>query len=48
LSARTSLMSATPCEIDTDTRCSMRILPCCSCWLPLYRTALSGFSQSTN
>ena len=48
LSARTSRTSAMPSEIEIETRCSMRILLHCYSLLPLYRTALSGFSQSTN
>jgi hypothetical protein len=32
----------------TLTRSSMSVLPCSSSLLPLYRKALSGFSQSTN
>ena len=37
-----------PSEIEIVTRCSMGILLHYYSLLPLYRTALSGFSQSTN
>src|SRR6266404_4799063 len=47
LSARTSRTSAMPSEIDIETRCSMRNSSTLH-FLPLYRTELSGFSQSTN
>jgi hypothetical protein len=36
-----------PSEIDIETRCSMGILLHTS-FLALYRTAVAGFSQSTN